>query len=446
MTVDNTVPGGFEVNAATADGTATAGADYTAVTSQTLTFAGIAGETRTFMVTITDDAVTEGAETFMASLSLPVLTGSDTSLTVGLPVAATVTITDNDSAALTLTMTDVTVNEGDGTASVSVSLNTAVQGGFTVAALTADGTATAGADYTAVTSQILTFAGTTGETQTATVTITDDVVAEVDETLVVSLSNLQTSSGAIMLPVDAATVTIMDNDSAALTMEDVDVTEGDGTATVATVTVSLDIAVQGGFAVDVATEDGIAMAVDDYTAITGHTLTFAGTAGEVQSFTVTIAADDVAENAETLTVLLTSLQDTSVMVGLPAAATVIITDDDNDAVLTIENVEVTEADGTASVIVSVDKEVSGGFMVEAAIADGTATVDVDYSAVPSQTLTFAGTARPGSYIYDHHHRRCGRRRRRDCDGIAEWPASHPARRSGYRSRPRSPSRITTARR
>ena len=392
VTVDNTVPGGFEVNAATADGTATAGADYTAVTSQTLTFAGIAGETRTFMVTITDDAVTEGAETFMASLSLPVLTGSDTSLTVGLPVAATVTITDNDSAALTLTMTDVTVNEGDGTASVSVSLNTAVQGGFTVAALTADGTATEGADYTAVTSQILTFDGTPGETQTATITITDDSVAEGNETLMVSLSDLQTSGRAVMLPAGTATVTIMDNDSAALTMKDVDVTEGDGTATVATVTVSLDIAVQGGFAVDVATADGTAMAVDDYTAITGHTLTFAGTADEVQSFTVTITADDVAENAETLVVSLGNLQDTSAMVGLLAEATVIITDDDNDAVLTMESVEVTEADGTASVIVSLDKEVSGGFTVNAATADGTATAGDDYTAVTSQTLTFSGTA------------------------------------------------------
>ena len=392
VTVDNAVPGGFEVNAATADGTATAGADYTALTGQTLTFAGTAGETRTFMVTINDDAVAEGVETFMASLNFLILAGSDPSLTVGLPVAATVTITDNDSAALTLTMTDVTVNEGDGTASVSVSLNTAVQGGFTVAALTADGTATEGADYTAVTSQILTFDGTPGETQTATITITDDSVAEGNETLMVSLSDLQTSGRAVMLPAGTATVTIMDNDSAALTMKDVDVTEGDGTATVATVTVSLDIAVQGGFAVDVATADGTAMAVDDYTAITGHTLTFAGTVGETQTFTVTIIDNDVPEDAETLMVSLGSLQDTGAMVVLSDVASVIITDDDNTAVLTIEKVEVTESDGTANVIVSVDNEVSGGFEVDAAIADGTATAGVDYTAAIRQTLTFAGTA------------------------------------------------------
>ena len=68
------------VNYATANGTATAGSDFTAV-GGTLTFAP--GETtKTFTVAITNDAVFEGAENFQVNLSTPtnatIATGSVT--------------------------------------------------------------------------------------------------------------------------------------------------------------------------------------------------------------------------------------------------------------------------------------------------------------------------------------------------------------------------------
>ena len=84
------VQGGFSVDAATADDTATAGSDYTAAT-QTLNFAGTNGETQTFTVNITDDAVLEGTEQFFANLS---------NATDGVTIAdgqGIGTITDNDS-------------------------------------------------------------------------------------------------------------------------------------------------------------------------------------------------------------------------------------------------------------------------------------------------------------------------------------------------------------
>ncbi|WP_282090471.1 Calx-beta domain-containing protein, partial [Aquimarina algiphila] len=62
--VDNAIDGGFDVDVSTADGTATtANSDYTAVTAQTLTFAGTAGETETFTITPTADATSEPDET-----------------------------------------------------------------------------------------------------------------------------------------------------------------------------------------------------------------------------------------------------------------------------------------------------------------------------------------------------------------------------------------------
>jgi hypothetical protein len=79
------------VHFATANGTAKAGSDYTAV-DQTVTFA--AGETsKTVPVPITDDTVHEANETVQLSLSSP-----SSGATLGSPSSATLTITDNDVA------------------------------------------------------------------------------------------------------------------------------------------------------------------------------------------------------------------------------------------------------------------------------------------------------------------------------------------------------------
>ncbi len=78
------------VNYATANGTATAGSDYTA-TSGTLSFA--AGETsKTIAVSVLGDKIAESSETFSLALSSP------GGATLGSAASATATILDNDSA------------------------------------------------------------------------------------------------------------------------------------------------------------------------------------------------------------------------------------------------------------------------------------------------------------------------------------------------------------
>ncbi|WP_282189185.1 Calx-beta domain-containing protein, partial [Maribellus sp. YY47] len=223
---------------ATADNTATAGSDYTAIaTTQYIISAG--NTSITVDVPISNDNALEADETFFVNLSNP----ENATIADGQGEGI---ITNDDAAAVTIA--DVSGEEDGGAITVTLALDNAVQGGFTVHVNTADGTATiANSDYTAVTGQTITFVGNALETQTFTVTPTADAILEADETLTVSMTNL------VGLPVnisDGATVTITNDDAAAVTIADVSGEEDGGAITV---TLALDNAVQGGFTVHVNT-------------------------------------------------------------------------------------------------------------------------------------------------------------------------------------------------
>ncbi|MDW3194093.1 MAG: Calx-beta domain-containing protein [Cytophagales bacterium] len=376
-TLDNPVDGGFTVDVSTADGSATS-TDYTSVAGETLTFSGTAGETQTFTVTPTADNTVESDETVTVSMS----NLAATSLAVTITDDATVTINNDDAAAVTIA--DVSGAEDGGAITVTATLDNAVDGGFTVDVATADGTATP-SDYTSIAGETLTFSGTAGETQTFTVTPTDDAIVESSETLTVSMSNLAATNLSVTIT-DNATVTITNDDAAAVTIADASGAEDGGAITV---TATLDNAVDGGFTVDVATADATANAAD-YTSVTGQTLTFTGTAGETQTFTVTPTADQIVESDENLTVSMSNVAATSLSVTITDGAMVTITNDDVAAV-TIADVSGAEDGGAITVTATLDNAVDGGFTVDVSTADGTATL-ADYTSVESQTLTFAGTA------------------------------------------------------
>jgi hypothetical protein len=186
----------------TANGTAKAGSDYTAV-SKTVSFA--AGETsKTVSIPITDDSLVEGNETVQLSLSSP-----SSGAKLGTPSSATLTIQDNDRA-FAFSAATYSVNEAGGPAMVTIKRTGLTKGSDSVLFKTANGTATAGSDYTAV-SQTVSFAA--GETQiTVSVPIIDDSSVESSETVLLSLSN--PFSGATLVSPHSATLTIIDNDVA----------------------------------------------------------------------------------------------------------------------------------------------------------------------------------------------------------------------------------------
>ena len=153
------------VRYATANVTATAGRDYTRV-SGTLTF--VAGTTvRTVTVPITDDALDEhDREQFTVTLLAAV------NATVG-TAQGTGTIADDDRAPeLSIADSELTEGAADGTMAFAVQLDPASERTVTVRYGTADGTAAAGADYTAVSGMLTFRAGTT--TATIDVPILDD--------------------------------------------------------------------------------------------------------------------------------------------------------------------------------------------------------------------------------------------------------------------------------
>ena len=200
-----------------------------------------------------------------------------------------------------VSVSDVIVDEDAGTAIISVTATSVVGTAFSVDFATIDGTAFAGSDYTSV-SGTLNFSGTVqNEVHTITIPLTEDEIVEADETMLV---NLSVGSQAVELSQSQVTVTIADNDSATLSIEDVSINESDG---IAIFSVVLNQAVQGGLQIDWSTADGTAIDASDYTADSG-TLTFAGTADERQTITITLTDDSSVELTESLLVTLSNLE------------------------------------------------------------------------------------------------------------------------------------------
>ena len=179
VTLDPAATAAVTVDYATADGTATAGLDYTA-TSGTLTFQP--GETsKTVSVPITDDAVDDGGETL--TLTLSSASGADLG---DAEATGTIRNTEPESSGLSVADAEATEEE-DAALDFVVTLDPAATATTTVDYATADGTATAGSDYTA-TSGTLTFQP--GDTEkTVSVPITDDAVDDGGETLTLTLSS-----------------------------------------------------------------------------------------------------------------------------------------------------------------------------------------------------------------------------------------------------------------
>ena len=363
----------MSVNYATANGGAVAGSDFGAA-SGTLTFAP--GENSKVQVfALNDDVMIEPNESFSVALSSPA-----GGATLGAPAVATITILNDDSATFRFDSASGTAGESAGEAVFTVSRMGDTVSTLTVDFATLDGTATAGADYTA-TSGTLVFAPDE-ITKTITVPILHDAINEPDETFFVDLLN--PAPGTMLGTPSSATFTIMNADIPSLrfSTESYSAGEADG-AVQLTVTRSGDPTRP--ISVNYATSEGTALGGADFTATNGS-LNFAS--GEMaKSFTVLLSNDSATEPAETFTVALGS--PVGATLGAPSTAEVTIVNDDvTTFAIELASYASNESAGSATIRVLRAGDLSSAMTVDYATADGTAVAGSDYTAV-SGTLSFA---------------------------------------------------------
>ena len=273
VTLSEAVQGGLTVTPSFTDVTAVEGTDYDENTTG-LSFTGTKGETKTFTVSTDEDAVLEADETFTVGLTVSGTTLGDR---ITATDTGTGTIDNDDSAAVTVN--DASASEGNDM-TFTVTLSEAVQGGLKVTPSFTDVSAVEGTDYDENTTE-LTFTGTKGETKTFTVSTDEDAVLEADETFTVGLTVSDQPTGTTVTATDTGTGTVNNDDSAAVTVNDANADEGNSM----TFTVTLSEAVQGGLTVTPSFTDVSAVEGTDYDENT-TALTFIGTKGETQTFTV----------------------------------------------------------------------------------------------------------------------------------------------------------------
>ena len=189
----------------TVGGTATADTDYTAP-SGTLTL-GAADASGTITIATLTDSVVDDGETLEVTLS-----GASTSAgeVTADPTPAQTTISDTGTVTVSVTSGGA-VSEGS-SATFTVALSGAVSSPVEVGWSTSDGTATAGSDYTAVTSGPLTFAADSSMAQTLTVATLQDDLVEGPETFTVALTGSSLPDG-VSLGTSTSTMTIIDDDT-----------------------------------------------------------------------------------------------------------------------------------------------------------------------------------------------------------------------------------------
>lgn len=200
--------GAVSVQYGTSNGSATAGSDYT-TTSGTLNWADNDDNPKTFSVPITDDSAEESNETIHLALSSP--TGG---ATIGSPSSHTLTINDNDTptggpGTIRFTGATATVSESAANVALTAERVNGSNGAVSANFATANGTATAGADYQTTTSTVTWGNGDSAD-KTTQVPIVGDSVEETNETFTATLS-APTGGASIGTP-STRTVTITDDD------------------------------------------------------------------------------------------------------------------------------------------------------------------------------------------------------------------------------------------
>lgn len=375
ITLSEEVDGEVMVDFATASGTAISGTDFQPLTG-TVTFE--ANQlSKTITIQIIGDLSDEFNETLFVNLSNAI------GATIG-DGQGQGTIIDNDDVPL-ISVAPLAQAEGNtGSTSFDFLVTLSQASGKTVTATftTSDDTATAGTDYTALTTTVTFQPGEASKV--VTVQVTGDTLFEPDETFLVTLSD--PVNAGLEDPEDTAVGTIQNDDSQpTISIDDATVTEGNSGLTPMTFIVRLSNPSTETITVPYATSDGTALVGVDYEDSSG-VLTFEPGVTELP-IVVQIIGDTLDEQHETLAMTL----------GTPTNATIAdgeaegtITDDDGPTTVSISGGTIIEGnDGTTNLVftLTLSRESEQVVSVQFATVDGTAQAGLDYLA-SAGTVTF----------------------------------------------------------
>ena len=386
VTLSATSSDDVTVSYATSDGTAASGSDYT-TTSGTLTI-DAGQQTGAIEVPVLDDSAVEPTETFSMTLSNP----SNATIRDG---QGTGTITNDDVPLPTLSINDVAATEGPGaTAVFTVTLSATSTDDVTVSYATSDGTALAGSDYTTTSGTLTIDAGQ--QTGAIEVPVLDDSTVEQTESFTVTLSSptnatIQDAQG---------TGTIIDDDGTepqlpTLSINDVNVAEGQNATAVFTVTLSASS--DDAVTVSYATSDDTASAGTDYASATSMLTIDAGQ--PTGTIRIAVLNDTTVEQAETFKVTLSGATNATIRDGEGIGT---ITDDDSTVVpprlptLSINDATVREgSDAEALFTVTLSADSDQSVSVAYSTSDVTALAGTDYASA-NDTLTIDAGQRTGT--------------------------------------------------
>ncbi|MCL7421147.1 MAG: autotransporter domain-containing protein [Methylobacter sp.] len=353
--------------------------------------------TTTVNLDIIDDSLVEGPEDIQLSLGQIGLECPETLVTS--TSTATVNITDNDSyGTVSLDSASYSVTESDGNIIVSVtrSVDSVAPSGAPISVdySITNGTAVAGQDFDAV-SGTLNWAGGDSNTQTIVIPITPDSTVEPDETFTLNLSNPSTG---LSLGTSSTTVTILDDDNAGVVNLDSPTYSVNEKAGHITVSATRSNGSSGSVAVDYNTNNGTAVAGQDFDAVSG-TLSWADGESGTKTIDIPISADSITEPNESFSIDLSN--PTNALTLGTSSSTVTIMDETAPGTVAFNAAQDTVTEGnTITVTVERSGGVDGEVRVDYATADRSALAGSDYTGKSGTLVWNDGDASPKTITID----------------------------------------------
>jgi hypothetical protein len=374
--------GAIGVSYQTADGTAVGGKDFTASNGSVQWSSGDATP-KTIAIPISNATPFAGTKSFTITLATP-----SGGATLGNPVSAGVAITGDAQAAtgsIQLSATGYSVNQSAGTVSLAVNRTGGSSGPLSVTYATANGSAAAGIDFTAISG---TLSWVDGEVASKSLSIPISNTTPFSGTKAFSLV-LSGAAGTLGSPSSAGITITGDAQAGSVQLSASSYTVAQSAGSV-TITASRTGGSSGAINVSYTTANGTAVGGSDFSAASGN-LSWADGDTAAKSFSVPISSATPFSGSKTFTVSLSNAT-AGVTLGSPSSATVSIT---GAALAGAGNVElssssyaVNQTSGTLTVTVNRTAGSSGAISVAYSTASGTAVAGSDFTSA-SGTLSWA---------------------------------------------------------